>query len=140
MTDALYWLVLTAIFTALQPLPYILERLGRIGLFTAMGYSQDSGHGDSNQPTEQTAHWAKRAYRAHYNSVEYLAVLAILVLTAHLTNNGAGIVATATMVYFFARIAHYIIYILGIPVLRTLSFAVSLGALLTIAYTLLTNS
>ena len=137
MTDALYWLALTAVLTAFQPVPYILERILRIGLFGAMGYNQSSHHGDSNQPSETTSNWARRAYRAHMNSVEGLAVFATLILIANITQNDGGIVATAAMVYFFARLAHYIIYILGIPVLRTLSFAAGLASLLTIAYTLL---
>jgi len=137
MSEAIYWLILTATFTALQPLPYILERIFRIGLLSAMNYSKDSGHGDSNQPSEQTAAWAKRAYRAHYNSIEYLAIFGILVISAHIISNGNATVATAAMVYFFARVAHYIVYILGIPVLRTLTFAVALTSLLTIAYTMI---
>ncbi len=138
MTEALYWLALTAVLTLFQPVPYLLERIMRIGLFGAMGYNNDSGHGDSNQATEATSHWARRAYRAHSNSVENLAVFATLILIAHLTKNDGGIVATAAMVFFFTRLAHYVVYVAGIPVLRTLTFATGLGCLLTIAYTLLT--
>lgn len=137
MTDALYWLALTAVLTLVQPLPYILERLMRIGLMNAMGYNRESGHGDSNQPSENTALWARRAYRAHINSVETFAVFAALVLIAQVTNNTSELIATAAMAYFFARLAHYIVYIIGIPVLRTIAFAASLVAILTIAYALL---
>ncbi len=137
MSEPIYWLILTATFTALQPFPYMIERILRIGMLPAMGYSKVSGHGDSNQPNEQIATWAKRAYRAHYNSIEYLAVFGILVISAHLLNNDNPIIATAALVYFTSRIAHYIVYILGIPILRTLVFVVSLTALLTITFALI---
>ena len=140
MSDELFWLALTAVLTAFEAVPYILERIGRIGLMSAMGYNEQSGHGDTNQPSETPPHWACRAYRAHINSVENLAAFATLVLIAHITKIGGETVACAAMVYFFARIAHYVVYVIGIPVLRTLTFATSLGALLTIAYVLLTGT
>ena len=137
MSDALFWLALTAVLTSFETVPHILERIGRIGLMSALGYNKQSGHGDSNQPSETPPAWAARAYRAHINSVENLAVFATLVLIAHITKIGGETVACAAMVYFFARIAHYVVYVLGLPVLRTLAFTTSLGALLTIAYVVL---
>ena len=139
MSDELFWLALTAVLTVFEVVPYLLERIGRIGLMNALGYNAQSGHGDTNQPSETQPAWAARAYRAHINSVENLAVFAILVLIAHITKIGGETVACAAMVYFFARIAHYLVYAMGIPVLRTLTFATSLGAMLTIAYVLLTS-
>ena len=64
-------------------------------------------------------------------------MFATLVLIAHITKIEGETVACAAMVYFFARIAHYVVYVLGLPVLRTLTFATSLGAMLTIAYVVL---
>lgn len=138
MTDALYWLVLTALVTAFMGFPYVMERISRVGL-AALGYSADGTAGGFEQPGETPAAWAQRAYKAHRNAIESLAILAALVLTAHITNtSGDGIVATATMTYFFARLVHYVVYALGIPVVRTLAFFVAWGSLVTIAYVLLT--
>ena len=141
MTNDLYWLVLSAVATVLMPLPYVLESLLRNGPVSAFGYSKDKTSGGFERPGETPAAWAQRAYRAHRNAVEGLAVLAILVLTAHVANIGPGLdtIAQAAKVYFFARLTHYIVYTAGIPVLRTLSFFVALGALFTMAYVLLTH-
>ncbi|MBL6854596.1 MAG: MAPEG family protein, partial [Alphaproteobacteria bacterium] len=49
---------------------------------------------------------------------------------AHRTNAAT---AQATMTYFIARVVHFIVYTAGIPVLRTLAFAVGWVACLRIA-------
>lgn len=141
MPDHLYWLVLSAVATLVMPLPYVFEAITRLGLLKAGGYSKDRTSGGFERPGETPAAWAERAYRAHRNAVENLAVLAILVLTAHLANIGPNldVVAQAAKVYFFARLAHYVVYTAGIPMLRTVTYFVAIGALLTIAYTLLTH-
>jgi uncharacterized MAPEG superfamily protein len=139
MTPDLYWLTLTALLTALMALPYVNERILRVGFMSALGYSKESQTGGFDQPSEKPAAWAKRAHAAHRNAVEGLVVFATLVIVAHLAGlTGGGLVATAAMVYFFARLAHFVFYTAGVPVLRTLSFFVCFGALLTIAYVILT--
>jgi uncharacterized MAPEG superfamily protein len=40
-------------------------------------------------------------------------------------------------VYFFARLAHYVVFTLGIPVVRVLAFAVGVAAQITLALALL---
>lgn len=136
MTDALYWLVLSALATVFFTVPYVVERILRVGPWPALGYT-NFGTGGFNQPEEQPAAWARRAYAAHINSVENLAVLAILVLTSHVTGLAGPLVATAAMVYFFARVAYYFAYVFAIPVLRTVLYFVTLGALLAMAFALL---
>lgn len=138
MSEELYWLVLTAVLTALETVPYILERIMRIGLFNAMSYSKQTGHGDSNQPGETTATWARRAYRAHMNSVETLPIFTAIILAANLSGTTGPFITQLAMIYFFARVAHYLVYIFGVPILRTLAFATSLAIMLTIAWQVLT--
>ena len=137
MTPELYWLALTAIATTLMAVPYVLEGIFRLGMVRALGYSVDGSSGGFERPGETPAAWAVRAYRAHRNAVENLVVFATLVLVAHFANLGGGIVAQAAEVYFFARLAHYIIYTLGLPILRTLVFFVALSAIGVIALALL---
>ncbi len=136
MTDALYWLTLSAIATAFFSFPYVVERIGRVGMMNALGYT-NYGTGGFEQPDEHPATWAKRAHAAHRNAVESLPILAALVLTAHVTGIAGVLVATAAKTYFFARLAHYLFYLAGIPVVRTLAFFVALGALLAIGLALL---
>lgn len=142
MTADLYWLTLTSLMTGLLAVPYVMERILRIGGAGALGYSAESGTGGFDQPAEKPALWAKRAHAAHRNAVESLVVFAALVLTAHLTGASAGasgdFVALAAKTYFFARLVHYIVYMAGIPVVRTLSFFVALGAIFAIGYAILT--
>jgi uncharacterized MAPEG superfamily protein len=50
------------------------------------------------------------------------------VLAVHADTNTSGAVATACGVYFFARLAHYVMFAAGVPVLRTLAFLAGFGA------------
>ena len=129
MTSELYWLTLAATFTALMWMPYILDRIAVRGLLPAMG-------NPSPDDKPQTA-WAQRAMLAHKNAVENLVVFAALVLVLHATATATPLTATMATVFFFARLAHYAIYVAGIPVLRTLTFAVGWLAQMIIALTAL---
>jgi len=120
MPTELFWLTLTTAMTGLFWLPYILDRIMRRGLMAAM---------DNPKPgaAPQSA-WAERQMRAHTNAVENLVIFATLVLTAHALGISNGMTATAAVLYFWARLAHYLVYSFGIPVLRTLTFALGFVA------------
>ena len=115
MPADLFWLTLTTAMTGLFWIPYILDRMMTRGLMGAM---------DNPKPdaAPQSA-WAERQMRAHANAVENLVIFASLVLTAHALGISNGVTACAVVLYFWSRLAHYVIYTFGIPVLRTLSFA-----------------
>jgi len=136
MTEALYWLVLSALATTFFAVPYVMERIVRVGFLPALGYS-NYGTGGFDQPDEHPAAWAKRAHAGHRNALEGLPVLAALILTSHITGLAVPLVAVAAKIYFFARLAHYFFYLFGIPVLRTLVFFVALGCLLAMGFALL---
>jgi uncharacterized MAPEG superfamily protein len=55
-------------------------------------------------------------------------VFASLVLTLRALNISTGATVAACAVFFYARLAHAIVYWLGIPVVRTLAFAVGFFA------------
>jgi uncharacterized MAPEG superfamily protein len=114
VTTELYWLTLTALMTALFWLPYVLDRMVALGLpRTLAGAGPDIG--------AQSA-WAQRAIRAHINAIENFAIFAPVVLTAHLLNISNGATRSAVVVYFFARLVHFVVYSAGIPAARTLAF------------------
>jgi uncharacterized MAPEG superfamily protein len=139
MTADLYWLTLTALMTAVLAVPYVSERILRVGMGASLGYSKESGTGGFEQPAEKPAAWAKRAHAAHRNAIEGLPIFATLVLAAHMIPGvDAALVAMAAKTYFFARLVHYVVYVAGIPVVRTLSFFVALSALFAIGYAILT--
>ena len=129
MTSELYWLTMTLMFTALMWVPYILNRIAVRGLMDAMGYERP----DSKPHSE----WAQRAMSAHRNAVENIGVFAGLILAAHAVGVSGGATATAAMVFFFARVVHWVVFVAGIPVVRTLAFAVSWACLMVIGFAVL---
>ncbi|AKC72752.1 hypothetical protein MB84_24820 [Pandoraea oxalativorans] len=81
--------------------------------------------------------WMQRAKRAHANAVENLAVFAPLVLIAALAGISTPATVFAAKLYLIARIVHYVVYVAGIPVVRTLAFLVGFGATVSIATAIL---
>ena len=130
MTTELYWLTLTVLMTALFWLAYVLERMVVSGLWPTLtgGFETDG---------RTHAAWAMRAGRAHANAVENLVIFAPAVLTAHALGLSTPATQMAAAVYFFARLAHFAVYTLGIPVARTLAFAAGWGAQIVILATIL---
>ena len=57
---------------------------------------------------------------------------AAVVIVAHLTQTANGTTAAASVTYFWARVAHYVGYISGLPFVRTLTFAIGWIATLVI--------
>ena len=114
MTTELYWLTLTALMTALFWMPYVLNRIVVSGLAGALAGTSPTNASQSS--------WANRAIRAHTNAIENLAIFAPVVLTAHALNISNGATKAAVVVYFFARLVHYVVYSAAIPAARTLAF------------------
>ncbi len=115
MSRELMWLTLTVILTGLLWVPYILDRILVRGLMGAMA--------NPSRNDKPQAAWAQRLYFAHTNAVENLVIFAPLVLILDAQGHSTQSTAIACAVYFWARLAHVIIYVMGIPVLRTLAFA-----------------
>lgn len=125
MTPELKYLALTATFTVLLWIPYILNVIVSNKLGDAVGYPA--------APLVMTA-WAERLKKAHYNAIENLAPFAALVLVAHAIGVGNDATVAAAAAYFWARVVHALAYTFAIPWVRTLSFAVAWGAILCIAW------
>ena len=128
MKTELYYLCLVTALTGLMWVPYILDRLAVRGLSDAVGYPDN--------PKPQSP-WAQRLMKAHANAVENLVVFATLVLAAHALGVSNAVIATASMVYFWARLVHALAYTFAVPWVRTLSFAVGFFAQAAIAWQLL---
>ncbi len=125
MKTELLYLVYVTILTMLLWVPYILDRIAKWGLVRAVGYPQS--------PPPQSP-WAVRLMKAHDNAVENLVVFAALVLAAHALGVTSGAIATAAIVYFWARLVHVLAYTFAIPWVRTLAFAAGFFAQATIAW------
>jgi len=129
MTADLKMLAWTAAFTAVLWLPYILAHIVNVGLMPALTYRADG--------TPLPA-WADRAKKAHYNAIENLAPFAALVLVAHFAGASNAATAAAATAFFWARVAHYVVYVAGVPFGRTLTFAVGWAAMLCIFWQIVT--
>ena len=128
MKTELFYLTLVTAFTGLLWLPYILDRIAVRGIIDAVGYPEN--------PKPQSA-WARRLMKAHANAVENLAIFATLVLAAHALGVSNAAIATASMVYFWARVVHAAAYTFAVPWVRTLAFAAGFFAQAAIAWQLL---
>ena len=116
MTKELLWLTLTIILTGVLWVPYMIDRAQVRGLRGAM--ANPSRRDKAQSP------WAERLYFAHTNAVDNLVIFAPLVLMLDALGHSTPATVWACAVYFFARLAHAIVYALGIPVARTLAFTV----------------
>ncbi len=138
MNEVYFYLTLSGVLTLLLWTPYIVARLFVWGPFTFLNnYPNNFPIDKPKQPL-----WAERAQRAHLNMVETMpAFIAVVIGSSFLANNAESSIATIATwcaVFFWARIAHAIVYILGIPYLRTPVYLVSWFSILAIAITALT--
>ncbi|MFT7596400.1 MAG: putative MAPEG superfamily protein [Paracoccaceae bacterium] len=124
-----FWLVLTLILTALLWVPYILQLIFQLGPVQAIW--------DPTGAHPHDADWALRAKRAHYNAVENLVIFAPLTLLVLMFEVTSPLTQAAASVYFFARLAHFGLHVLAVPVLRTLAFVTGFLCQMTMAMALL---
>lgn len=116
MTRELFWLTLTVILTGVMWIPYIVNRAQVRGLSGAMA--------NPSRTDKPQSEWANRMMFAHDNAVENLAVFAPLVLILNAIDYSSRWTVLACAVYFWARLAHALVYTFGIPVVRTLTWTV----------------
>lgn len=129
MSTELSMLTWTAGLTAVLWIPYILGHIINVGLMPAITYQAD----ETPKPA-----WAERAKRAHYNAIENLVPFAALILVAHLINVSNAATVWAAVVYFWARVAHYVLYTAGVPFARTITFAIGWAAMVCIFWQIVT--
>ena len=79
---------------------------------------------------------AARAARANHNFLETFGFFAAAVLAVVLAKKSTAHTVLGAELYFWARAAYLPIYLIGIPYLRTLVWAISLWGILQVAATL----
>jgi uncharacterized MAPEG superfamily protein len=129
MTAELFWLTLTVILTGLLWVPYTLNRIMVRGVVGSMA--------NPSRNDKPHAEWATRLMFAHDNAVENLIVFAPLILILSELDYSTKWTVYAAAVYFWARVAHLIVYTLGLPVFRTLAFCVGFAAQVVLALAIL---
>ncbi|MEX0729949.1 MAG: MAPEG family protein [Aquisalimonadaceae bacterium] len=127
----LFWLAATCMFTALLWMPYVANRFKELG---------PPGWAWFPQPDPPPrAPWAERAMRAHMNAIENLVVFGPLVVAIHAAGWSSALTAAACQVYFWARVGHFAVCILGLPIVpRTIAFLTGVGAQIVLGWTVLT--
>ena len=128
MTTELTYLFLTSLLLTLAWVPHIVGPVLVQGLLTPNDYTKLREQSDFPA-------WVRRANRAHVNLVEQFAAFAALVLMAHVLEVSTSTTAMAAAVYFWSRVAHFVVFIAGVTVLmaRTVIFTVSWIAILALA-------
>jgi len=127
MSPEIYWLIWSALLTAILWIPYGSYRISRIGFRRLV---MDPLPGDD--PFE--AEWAHRAYRVHMNAFETLTAFAPVAIAVHITGAGNETTAMAAAIYFWSRVAYIPVYIFKVPVLRLFLFMVALISTAVMAY------
>ena len=123
MTADLQMLVWSAALFLAQMVVAAIGAQGQLGLPALAGNRED---------LPAVTGWAGRARRAHLNMLENLVVFAIVVLVAHVTGKANATTALGAALFFWARLAFAIVYVAGIPWLRTALWALSLAGILLI--------
>lgn len=99
--------------TFIQIIVALLLSLPQAGLPALLGNRED-------MPALEGA--AGRAHRAHRNMVESMVMFVPLVLAASVSGRANATVVLGAQIFVWARLAFAAIYVIGIPVLRTLAW------------------
>ena len=127
MTPELFYLVWSAALTVVLAVIAVSGAQLQVGLPTLAGNRE-------NMP--EITGWAGRAQRAHRNMLESLVLFAILVLTAKAAGISNAMTLLGAQLFFWGRVAHGVIYVVGIPWARTVAWVVSMIGLLLIFWQL----
>lgn len=116
ISPELLYTSLTAGFTGVIWVPIIVNRLAEMGAWKALRNPEPD--------VRPRADWAYRMAHAHRNAVENLVVFAPLAVIVQVLGLNSPTTAAAAAIFFFARVAHAVIYTFGIPLFRTIAFFV----------------
>jgi uncharacterized MAPEG superfamily protein len=120
MTTDLRFLAYTAMLTAALWVPYVVSQVKANGFLNPGNYLD---------PTPRPVPlWGKRADRTYLNAVETFAPFAALVIIAQLAGKANSMTAFWATSYFWLRLTHAVVYLLGIPYIRTLVFTLGFVA------------
>jgi uncharacterized MAPEG superfamily protein len=128
MSPDLYYLLMSAVLCFVQML------IAATGANTQVGLPALAGN---REGLPEIVGWAGRARRAHLNMLENLVLFSALVLVAAVAGKANATTAMGAMIFFWARLAYALIYLIGIPWLRTLAWFVSVIGMVMIAWVLL---
>jgi uncharacterized MAPEG superfamily protein len=129
MSTDLKYLAFTAMLTASLWIPYIVCQVMTNGNLTPQNYIDPA-----QRPVPL---WGRRADRVYMNAVESFAPFAALVIVVHLAGKADAMTAFWAMAFFWLRVVHAVVYLLGLPYLRTLVFTLGYVAVIGLFWELI---
>jgi len=133
LSSEMYWLTFNVMLVAIMVIPYAVYRTNKLGGIVKVFETPLPGD------TPFDAKWAHRAYRAHMNAFEGIALFAPLAIAIQVTGLGNEVTAIACAVYFWARAAYAPLYYFDVLYLKTTAWMIGLIATLTLGVSLLLN-
>ena len=128
MKPELMWLAWAVALTVAQMLIAVSGATLQVGLPALAG---------NREGLPPCTGWAGRAQRAHHNMLENLVLFAALVLIAVVTNKTNPTTLLGAQLFFWARLVYALVYLAGIPWLRTAVWTVSVIGMILIFVQLL---
>jgi uncharacterized MAPEG superfamily protein len=123
MTPDLKILVWVVALTFIEVVVAALAAQGQVGLPAL------AGNRDGMRALDG---FAGRARRAHLNMLESLPLFIALILIAQIAGKADATTLLGAQLFFWGRVAHWLIYLAGIPWLRTAAWAVSVIGMILI--------
>lgn len=123
MTPDLKLLVWSVALAFVQVLVAVLAANTQVSLADLAG---------NREPTPEVTGFAGRARRAHRNMMENLPLFIALVLIAQVAGKANAMTLLGAQLFFWSRLAYAVIYLAGVPWLRTLAWLVSVVGLILI--------
>jgi len=127
MSPELKYLLFSVVLTFVQVLIAAMAANQVVGLTTLAGNRDD---------LPVMSGFAGRAKRAHLNMLENMVLFSALVLIAVVAQKTNAMTALGALIFFWARLLYAVIYLIGIPWLRTLAWAVSVVGMIMVAWPL----
>jgi uncharacterized MAPEG superfamily protein len=128
MKPELIWLLWAVALTFVQMLVAVSGATLQVGLPMLAG---------NREAVPAFGGWVGRAQRAHHNMLESLVLFAALVLIAVVTDKTNSATLLGAQLFFWARLAYAVVYVAGIPWVRTAVWLVSVIGLALIFVQLL---
>ena len=120
MKPELMLLVWATLLTVVQAVVAVQGAMMQVGLPALAG---------NREGLPEIKGWGGRAARAHRNMIENLVLFAALVLVAVAAGKTNDMTLLGAQIFFWARLAYALVYIAGVPWLRTGVWAVSVVGL-----------
>ena len=123
MSMELQLLVCAVALTVIQMLVSVVGATQQVGLPTLAA---------NREGLAEITGWAGRAARAHRNMLENLVLFAALVLVAHVAGKENAMTVLGSQLFIWGRAAFAVIYVIGLPWIRTAAWGVSMAGLVLI--------